>query len=395
MIVIDDDDLVAQLVIEAASQVGFAGVAAYDFETFQRALAQQEPDLILIDLVLPNVDGIQILRFLADQDCKSNIILMSGFDPKVVQTAQRLGLSLGLKILGALSKPVSIASLKAEIKRSARDADNISEEKLRDAIETENLNVHFQPKVRIAGSPASDGQESKSGIVREGKTYDVVGFEALARWQLNSGKYVPPTVFVPLAEGSDIIHNLTMSVYRQVVQVLDNWKTRGSKLRASINISPHLLTNLELPDILLEEARAHDIETDQIVLELTETAAMTDSAHIMEVLSRFRLQGFGLSLDDFGTGYSSLIQIYRMPFTELKIDRSFVSEMETSDEAYTIVRSIVSLGHNLGMEVCAEGVETEVTSQMLYELGCDFGQGYYYSRPNSPEEISKLLQIPA
>jgi EAL domain-containing protein (putative c-di-GMP-specific phosphodiesterase class I) len=120
---------------------------------------------------------------------------------------------------------------------------------------------------------------------------------------------------------------------------------------------------------------------------------MADAAHIMEVLTRFRLKGFGLSLDDFGTGYSSLIQLYRMPFTELKVDRSFVSEMEASDEAFTIVRSIISLGHNLGMDICAEGVESLSTGNALSDLGCDYGQGYYYSRPQPADSLQETLNM--
>ena len=109
----------------------------------------------------------------------------------------------------------------------------------------------------------------------------------------------------------------------------------------------------------------------------------------MEVLTRFRLKGFGLALDDFGTGYSSLIQLYRMPFTELKVDKSFVGEMQSSEEASTIVKSIISLGRSLNMDVCAEGVENLSTGLVLGELGCDYGQGYYYGRPRPPEDIEK------
>jgi len=395
LVVIDDDDLITELVIEAAQQVGFMGAAANDFETFKEILGRIQPDLILIDLVMPQVDGIQVLRYLASQNCTSNILLMSGFDPKVVQTAQRLGLSLGLNVEGILSKPVSISVLKAEIKRAASTGDVVSEDDLRDVVAARGVDVHMQPKVRISPTPQVGDRiaNGQIGVQVEEIQYEVVGFEALARWKLADGSFVPPSIFIPMAEENDLIQNLTFSVYRSVVQVLGEWNRRGHRLNASINISPRLMGNLDLPDILVDEAAAQDVSTDQIILELTESATMADAAHIMEVLTRFRLKGFGLSLDDFGTGYSSLIQLYRMPFTELKVDRSFVSEMESSEEAFTIVRSIISLGHNLGMEICAEGVEDLSTSHALSALGCDFGQGYYYSRPQPSEELEKTLNL--
>jgi EAL domain-containing protein (putative c-di-GMP-specific phosphodiesterase class I) len=395
LIVIDDDDLITELVIEAAQQVGFAGEAANDFETFKEILSRFQPDLILIDLVMPQVDGIQVMRYLAGQKCTTNILLMSGFDPKVVQTARRLGLSLGLNVEGVLSKPVSISALKAEIKRAAQSADAVSEEALREVVTARGVDVHLQPKVRIAPTPQVGDKVAAgvTGLTVENTEYEVVGFEALARWKLADGSFIPPSIFIPMAEENDLIQSLTFSIYRSVVKVLGDWNRLGHRMSASINISPRLMGNLDLPDILVDEAAAQGVTTDQIVLELTESATMADAAHIMEVLTRFRLKGFGLSLDDFGTGYSSLIQLYRMPFTELKVDRSFVSEMETSDEAYTIVRSIVSLGHNLGMDICAEGVEDLSTGKALSALGCDFGQGYYYSRPKPSEDIEQTLNI--
>jgi EAL domain-containing protein (putative c-di-GMP-specific phosphodiesterase class I) len=395
LVVLDDDDLITELVVEAAQQVGIVAEAANEFETFKNIMARSQPDLILIDLVMPGVDGIQVLRYLAGQKCQTNILLMSGFDPKVVQTAQRLGLSLGLNVEGVLSKPVSISALKSEIKRAVRSEEAVSEEALRDIVSARGVDVHLQPKVRITPKPQI-GDQVPSGVVglrAESIEYEVVGFEALARWKLADGSFIPPSIFIPMAEENGLIQNLTFSIYRSVVKVLGDWNKRGHKMSASINISPRLMGNLDLPDILVDEAAAQGVTTDQIVLEMTESATMADAAHIMEVLTRFRLKGFGLSLDDFGTGYSSLIQLYRMPFTELKVDRSFVSEMEASDEAFTIVRSIISLGHNLGMDICAEGVEFLSTGNALSDLGCDYGQGYYYSRPQPADSLQETLNM--
>ena len=188
-----------------------------------------------------------------------------------------------------------------------------------------------------------------------------------------------------------MIEPLTQSVFRQVIEALAQWKARGVRLNVAVNISPSTLADLDLPDRLAEKAYAVGVSPDQMILEITENSAVTEDPHFMDVLSRFRLKGFGLSLDDFGTGFSSLIQIYRMPFTELKIDRSFVSEMDQNEEAFTIVRSIVDLGHNLGMKVCAEGVETRASANTLMTLGCDYAQGFYFSRPVALPDIMRRI----
>jgi EAL domain-containing protein (putative c-di-GMP-specific phosphodiesterase class I)/ActR/RegA family two-component response regulator len=391
LVVIDDDDLVGQLVVEAAQQVGFVASAVQDFEALKRQVDVGEPDLMVLDLVLPNVDGIQVLRFLADRGCKAKIWLLSGFDPKVVQTAERLGVSLGLNIVGALNKPVSVTTLKEELRKQLRESGEFTVHDLEQAITDEHLFVHYQPKVRLAGDRAPDAGDEALILTVDEVAYEVIGFEALARWRNPHGALVSPVKFIPVAEHSRMIEPLTQSVFRQVIEALAQWKARGVRLNVAVNISPSTLADLDLPDRLADKAHAAGVSPEQMVLEITENSAVTEDPHFMDVLSRFRLKGFGLSLDDFGTGFSSLIQIYRMPFTELKIDRSFVSEMDGNEEAFTIVRSIVDLGHNLGMRVCAEGVETLSAANTLIDLGCDYAQGFYFSRPVALPDIMRRI----
>ncbi len=390
LVVIDDDDLVGQLVVEAAQQVGFSALAVQDFEALKVQVDSAEPDVMVLDLVLPNVDGIQVLRFLADRGCKAKIWLLSGFDPKVVQTAERLGVSLGLNIVGALNKPVSVTTLKEELRKQLRESGDFSVQDLEQAIADDHLFVHYQPKVRLAGERTVDAADVLT-LTIDDTPFEVVGFEALARWRNPHGAMVSPVKFIPVAEHSRMIEPLTQSVFRQVIEALAQWKARGVRLNVAVNISPSTLADLDLPDRLAEKAYAVGVSPDQMILEITENSAVTEDPHFMDVLSRFRLKGFGLSLDDFGTGFSSLIQIYRMPFTELKIDRSFVSEMDQNEEAFTIVRSIVDLGHNLGMKVCAEGVETRASANTLMTLGCDYAQGFYFSRPVALPDIMRRI----
>ena len=348
--------------------------------------------MMVLDLVLPNVDGIQVLRFLADRGCKANIWLLSGFDPKVVQTAERLGISLGLNIVGSMTKPVSVGTLKAELRKQLDQNGEFTLGDLEQAIQTNRLFVHFQPKVSLA--PPEGGHDGDHVLSLDGEHYPIVGFEALARWQNESGMLIPPHEFITAAEESSLIDDLTVSVFHQVIEMLSRWNAAGARLNVAVNVSPTLLSDLDLPDRLAGRAAASNVDPSQIILEITENSAVTEDPHFMDVLSRFRLKGFGLSLDDFGTGFSSLIQIYRMPFTEMKIDRSFVSEMDGNEEALTIVQSIVNLGHNLGMKVCAEGIETASSAATLRRMGCDTGQGYYFGKPADIAEILDLTDEP-
>ncbi len=309
----------------------------------------------------------------------------------MVQTAERLGVSLGLNIVGALNKPVSVTTLKEELRKQLRESGDFSVHDLEQAISDDHLFVHYQPKVRLAGERTAETAADILTLTVDDTPFEVVGFEALARWRNPHGAMVSPVKFIPVAEHSRMIEPLTQSVFRQVIEALAQWKARGVRLNVAVNISPSTLADLDLPDRLAEKAYAVGVSPDQMILEITENSAVTEDPHFMDVLSRFRLKGFGLSLDDFGTGFSSLIQIYRMPFTELKIDRSFVSEMDQNEEAFTIVRSIVDLGHNLGMKVCAEGVETRASANTLMTLGCDYAQGFYFSRPVALPDIMRRI----
>jgi EAL domain-containing protein (putative c-di-GMP-specific phosphodiesterase class I) len=158
-----------------------------------------------------------------------------------------------------------------------------------------------------------------------------------------------------------------------------------------VNLSPKLVRELDFPDRLSDIMRSHGLENSRLTLEITETAALEDPARTRDILTRLRVKNFGLSLDDFGTGYSSLTQLYRMPFSELKVDKSLGLELHTSREAQTIVRSLVELAHNLGLTVCTEGVETAGALNFLEVAGSDYAQGYFLGRPMPAAAIPQAL----
>jgi EAL domain-containing protein (putative c-di-GMP-specific phosphodiesterase class I) len=190
-----------------------------------------------------------------------------------------------------------------------------------------------------------------------------------------------PDQFVPIAEQTGLIRPLARSVLEAAVRQCNRWRQEGLDLAVAVNLSMRNLHDAEIVDMIRQLLSRWGIPPARLVIEITESSLMADAARAMEVLSRLREMGVGISIDDFGTGYSSLAYLKRLPVDELKIDKSFVANMATDENDAAIVRSTIGLAHDLGLTVVAEGIEDQATWDLLAELGCDVGQGYYVSRP--------------
>jgi EAL domain-containing protein (putative c-di-GMP-specific phosphodiesterase class I) len=195
-----------------------------------------------------------------------------------------------------------------------------------------------------------------------------------------------------VAEHTGLIRTLSRYVIRDVVDQGSRWRRQGYVLRLSLNLSPRNLIEADLPAELARCLRTAGLPPDALQLEMTETTVMSDPMHTIEVLRRFRATGVGIAIDDFGTGHSSLSYLTRLPATELKIDKSFVSAMSTDPASRTVVRSIIDLGRNLGLEVLAEGIESIDTAEELRLMGCHLGQGYLFSRPLPAADFQRWME---
>ena len=243
---------------------------------------------------------------------------------------------------------------------------------LRHALESRHLVLHYQPKV--------DVQE-----------HAVRGVEALVRWQDPERGMIPPGDFIPLAERTGLIRPITTFVLREALAQVRAWLNDGLRVPVAVNLSARSLLDTGFPDQvaqLLGEAR---VPAELLELEVTESMMLEDPKLSREVLSRLDAMGISLSVDDFGTGYSSLAQLRRLPVSELKIDRGFVSSMQSDDRDAFIVRSSIQLGQNLGLKIVAEGVEDMETIESLRRLGCDIVQGYAIMRPVPSSELTGWL----
>ena len=214
----------------------------------------------------------------------------------------------------------------------------------------------------------------------------LVRVEALVRWEDPELGPVQPSLFVPVAEDHGLIDELTQWGLRTILRQWLDWRDEGVDMSIAFNISALSLQHLDFPDLVERMCRALEVPADRLVLELTEGATQP-LVKLMDTLTRFRIKGLGLAIDDFGTGYSSLMQLRQLPFTELKIDRDFVTDLAHSRDCRLIVQSMCDLARGLGLSACAEGVETVEQLRILRDLGCDLAQGYLLSPGLLPDEL--------
>ena len=243
---------------------------------------------------------------------------------------------------------------------------------LRRAIEQGQLVLHYQPKV-------------------DAHTGQILGVEALARWQHPEQGLVPPDEFIPLAERTGLIGPLTHYVLDEALRQGRQWSDAGHDLSVAVNVSARRLLDLQFPHEVAALLARHQVPAERLVIELTESTIMADPVHALDILTRLNIMGVQLSIDDFGTGYSSMAYLKHLPVHELKVDRSFVSQMLQSSSDAVIVHSTIDLGRNLGLRVVAEGVENALTLQQLDLLGCHAVQGYHISRPIPPDQLASWL----
>jgi diguanylate cyclase (GGDEF)-like protein/PAS domain S-box-containing protein len=246
-------------------------------------------------------------------------------------------------------------------------------EKLRSALEAESFSLHYQPQVRLQDRA-------------------VVGVEALLRWNAFDEVPLSPAAFIPIAENMGLMPSLGKWVVKSACQQAALWQMRFPHLPVAINLSSVQLYQPNLVESLLDVMQEQKVNPENIEFEITESAVMRNMDSAIATMRRLRHEGFNISLDDFGTGYSSLSYLKRFPVGKIKIDQSFVKGIETDPVDAAIVRSVINLGHSLNMKVLAEGVETQGQLQRLGDEGCDYIQGFYYSRPLAADSVEAYMQ---
>lgn len=374
LLVVDDEADICELVADVAETRGFETRMVSDPAQVEEALHSFKPNAIVLDLMMPGTDGVELLRNLGDALGDCAVVLMSGHDARVLNSARRLGTAHGINVVGIQEKPIDVQALRATLDLLASAGSTRQGQKEAVAttgLDTKDVVLFYQPIV-----------DFETGRIR--------GMEGLARWRHPTQGIITPDRFLGKLDsaGLDALAAQAMQVAVRDVATLH---ARGFVLSVSINMTATNLVDLGVPDRLDELCRTHHVPNEKIVIEVTEGEAMGDVRRTMDVLTRLRLRGFGVAIDDFGTGYSSLRELQRMPFSSMKMDKSFVLDLAENRDSQVIAGTIIDLGHNLGMKVVAEGVETASVWAFLKERGCDFAQGYLIGKPQEPERLLALL----
>ncbi|HUG99960.1 MAG TPA: EAL domain-containing response regulator [Gammaproteobacteria bacterium] len=379
LLILESDPSGQAALAEYCAGRGFQPRVVSDFLQFT---AGWQPGLKLICLSLPlaSTDGIEAIRFLAEHRCKAGLVLTSDADPRVLSAASRLARARGLRVIGALSQPFSMAQIGALLLHPEPELDpetlvlsvQMARDDLRECLRQGLVKTWFQPKIDV-------------------RSLQFVAVEALVRLDHPDRGILRPSAFLALAEESGLIGELTETVVRETFLWGSRWYAEGLPVQVAVNISPLLLSDLDLPGKLARWAGDLYLPPERIILEVTETWLTEDATAALDTLTRLRLHGFQLSIDDFGTGYSTMTQLHEIPYGEMKLDQSFVRHAARDPEARAIVESSIELGHRLGMRVVAEGVERQEDWDLISELDCDEGQGYFLARPMQPEALAAWL----
>ncbi|MCR9256756.1 MAG: EAL domain-containing response regulator [Alphaproteobacteria bacterium] len=388
VLIVDDEGFQLTLLARIMDGLGIQHVvsARNGREALEMVRPDNPPALIVTDLQMPEIDGVEMLRQMGERGIAASVILVSAYDPHVLRAAETVSRTFALNILGTIEKPVSRKALEPLLEKlrgiaaSARTDPSqgtmarMDRGTILDHVAAGDVVAVFQPKLDL-------------------RTGRITGVEALARLQGVDGELIQPGAFVPVVESdAEVALTFTRAVARAALRPFKLWAAQGAPEKISINLPAACLGEPGVYDRLTETVTEAGVAPDKVVWEVTESAAIENFATALQVLTRLRLAGFGLAIDDYGTGHSSLERLATIPFSEAKIDRAFVRGCAESPAKRKILASAIDLVRDLGMDCVVEGAEKPEELELLRDLGCDVVQGYVVSAPLTAEAFTLWLE---
>lgn len=302
------------------------------------------------------------------------MVLVSGEDGRLLERARSLAESCGFQVVHVLSRPIDKAAIEQMLVPYLARPPRVPLAELEKALAEHELVLLYQPKVAI--SPAG---------------LRIQGVEALLRWQHPHRGLLRPREFLEAITEHGLMSNLTDFVMAEALRQAGVWRERGLRLEMVVNLSARLVRDRQFPERLASLLHENEIPADGLTFDITDTSSIDDRGLVLEVLRRLRILGVGLSIDNFGTGMASLAEIYRMPFSEIKVDRSLIADLPQEHDATVVMRAIADLAHALHLKVCAAGVETRQMLESVRAAGFDSAQGHFFSDAVQAEEIERLV----
>ena len=385
VLVVDDDAVVRRQITLMLTALGVSEVLAADSGIAGLKEVERHGNrinMLLCDLNMPEMDGIEFLRRMSEIRYQGGIILVSGVDDRLLQTAVELASLQGLRLYGSVGKPLTREALIALLNEPCDKLTHVAQKvavqsvvaaDILEGLHNNEFEIYFQPKV-------------------DASTLRPVGVEALARWR-RQGVVIAADAFILAAEHHNLIAQLSevllIKAFIGGARIIE----AGFPLSVAINLSAQWLSDVNLPDFIQASLHATGLKVENVILEITETGVMADLTKALDIMTRLRLKGFRLSIDDFGTGYSSMEQLQRIPFSELKLDRTFVQGAADNATARTILSASVKMASKLKLTTVAEGVETQEDLDLMRGMGCDLIQGWFIARPMPFDELIDWLRV--
>nr|WP_315249928.1 EAL domain-containing response regulator [uncultured Duganella sp.] len=338
-------------------------------------------DIAIIDLALPGMDALELIRRLGEAHCKAGVIIVGAQSNAVLFSVETMAAAYGVNVLGAIGKPVIGSRLVALIHNyvppgeagGARPAaPTLSFDEVGQGLQNREFDPFFQPKIEL-------------------ETGQVKGLEMFARWRHPLHGVLGPASFMPALEAAQRVDYLDWTMIEKSVAACRRLHDQGVPISVSINVDQSTLAHPQFTEQIGACLARHRIMADYITFEMTESAVLATDPHFLERLLRLRMAGFGLAIDDYGTGRSNLQLLARIPFSELKIDRSFVDGASKRSAIGTVLRSCLGLARSLDRRSVAVGVETKQDWDFLLGLGCTYAQGYYIAKPMAVEDFPAWL----
>jgi EAL domain-containing protein (putative c-di-GMP-specific phosphodiesterase class I) len=374
LLILDNDPKSLGVFRTVAEHLGCDHIAADSADGLRDILADRRPTIAVWAVDGSNVDGLAMLRVLALEAAQPATLLIGAVHARVLAGARRAAESQGIRVIGVAARPLDPIAIEQLLMPYLTGAPPIALGELERALTEHELILEYLPKIDIRTSVPK-----------------MQGVEALVRWQHPRRGLLYPRHFLGSVEDHDLMVRLTDFVMTEAVRQASQWRARGLPLEMAVNLSPKLVTDREFPERVAVLLREHEVPAQQLVFDVTEAASLDARDLMLDVFTRLRILGVGLSLDNFGTGVSSLTELYRMPFSELKVDHTLIADVAREREAMLIVQAIANLAHTLELEVCAVGVESRETLAFLQSNGFESAQGRFFSGAVKPSEIERLV----